>query len=496
MSEPVRKRRKTKVFTDVVANHFDVFNYEASQFLAPDFLVDEDIVKSRVHVDSKVFALEEDQHEDLESDEDMSDSEEDQEDQELARDQEFELGALWTRPEKEQFFYCLSRYSIHRLDEWHVSFENKSKYEILVYYNVLRTNLRRLQTVQRRKSRLLRWDQFPIAYEMSPEYVKLEEAMANELKDPETIENESESDNTEGLVEYDNWYQRWEPLYSHTRLEELRPVPLTPLRFNSSAQEYIHKLVKRYTRQLLWHTVLPTLEQKSLSKRQLNDEERTEDNSDVLVVHRKKHRKNKKVYPHIVTDEDVSRAVYHMRQRNRNHVSLGECVETTFRKYAIRHDHAKMFQRRDTARQAVIPKLIEYDTMKNAHTEDVHNTTALNGRERKYMQRVYRQMLQSVDAADLVETTPFVEYADDGDTYLATSALDNPHYWDLHDEYTTWCDTRDQQLSLEHENILLQHIARQPLGTKPSRNLAAPLQDFVSTTTPASTLTWFQSTNI
>ena len=50
-----------------------------------------------------------------------------------------EIGSLWTSIEKRKFFRLLSRYSIHRFDDWYPLFNGtKSKQEILTYYEVLK----------------------------------------------------------------------------------------------------------------------------------------------------------------------------------------------------------------------------------------------------------------------------------------------------------------------------------------------------------------------
>ncbi|KAL3231046.1 RNA polymerase I-specific transcription initiation factor RRN5 [Nakaseomyces bracarensis] len=492
MSNTVRKRRRIRVTTDVVANYFDLFNDETEGFLMPDFWVDEEMAKSKVHVDSKVYALEEekfvdqmisneyDSSDDSGNDEVDDDDEEEDEDESEEKSIDYELGSLWTRMEKEKFFYCLSRYSIHRLDEWHLILPNKTKYEILVYYQVLRTNLRRLQSAQRRKNKLLTQIMFPIAYEMSPEFIRLEEAFAQQINDISRKEDREEPDRkAKGLIAYDNWYKRWKPLYANTKIDEITPIATDPLQYDPHAQRYLTQLVKRYTRQLLWYSLLPTLEIKSISKRKVlrhvgDGESHGEEDNDDIVVYRKKKKHKGSVYPHVVTREDVSRAAITMKQENPRYLTLGEQVVDTFRKYEIEHDAGKMFQNKEIATQSVLPKLIEHDTLlrqattrrtvehdRDHYHEHEHHTRTddVSEKERKYYRKIYRLMLNKAPE-ELTETTTFVEHRAQDVLLLANSALDNPVDIELHREYAEFCDAHDMALSRQHENMVLRHFTR------------------------------------
>lgn len=89
-----------------------------------------------------------------------------------ARDASVEtsLGVEWDSEEKETFFWCLSRYSIHRVEEWRPLLPRKSAMEILGYYKLLR------RASARASSRKAGDDEgsAPIAYEMSSGWVALE----------------------------------------------------------------------------------------------------------------------------------------------------------------------------------------------------------------------------------------------------------------------------------------------------------------------------------
>lgn len=103
-------------------------------------------------------------------------------------------GSYWSSTEKETFFHYLSRYSIHQIDLIKQFLPSKSTTEIQCYYNLLKLELsRRKKTgkpkyysykVNKVKYRiklwkfpkgLLKYDDLPSAYEMSEEFIKLEE---------------------------------------------------------------------------------------------------------------------------------------------------------------------------------------------------------------------------------------------------------------------------------------------------------------------------------
>ncbi|KAM9931040.1 hypothetical protein OXX80_009211 [Metschnikowia pulcherrima] len=52
-------------------------------------------------------------------------------------------GTVWSVAEKEKFFECLARYSIHRLDAFEPYFPHKSRAELEAYYHLLKESLRR-----------------------------------------------------------------------------------------------------------------------------------------------------------------------------------------------------------------------------------------------------------------------------------------------------------------------------------------------------------------
>lgn len=116
-------------------------------------------------------------------------------------------GSWWSAEEKETFFRCLARYSIHRVGEWCYDLPNKSEAEILMYYHLLHLHLSRMKRTKRFKvsfedylpnkdSELFlvphiyesdfhfkgaSYASLPIAYELTEEWIKYEEAQASIL---------------------------------------------------------------------------------------------------------------------------------------------------------------------------------------------------------------------------------------------------------------------------------------------------------------------------
>lgn len=112
-------------------------------------------------------------------------------------------GSLWTSDEKETFFRCLSRYSIHNIDAFAPHLPTKSIAEISQYHTLLKVELRRLETYKqhdvafrdvdtpRRKvpfcyvSKTFEdgasYSEIPIAFELSQQWIDYEEDQSSRL---------------------------------------------------------------------------------------------------------------------------------------------------------------------------------------------------------------------------------------------------------------------------------------------------------------------------
>lgn len=124
-------------------------------------------------------------------------------------------GSWWSADEKETFFRCLARYSIHRVSEWCHELFNKSETEILMYYNLLQKELSRVKRKNHFKvsfedylpnetaelilvPHIYETDYYfkgssyaslPIAYELTEEWIKYEEEQASLLARKEESQN-------------------------------------------------------------------------------------------------------------------------------------------------------------------------------------------------------------------------------------------------------------------------------------------------------------------
>lgn len=168
---------------------------------------------------------------------------------------EVSLGVEWDSEEKETFFWCLSRYSIHRVEEWRPLLPRKSAMEILGYYKLLRRASARASSRRAGDGEGAQ----PIAYEMSSGWVALETKLSEAAGEaagepPATEEGDAEAESEGALIDYDSWRRRWEAIYSHSRIAEIRPLPRHALPLSRSAAGALERSVRRYTRVLLWCT--------------------------------------------------------------------------------------------------------------------------------------------------------------------------------------------------------------------------------------------------
>lgn len=136
------------------------------------------------------------------------------------KDQEFEnvVGTLWTGNEKELFFNCLARYSIHEIDRITEVLKSKSQAEVLVYYEILRKELSRVKSRSKKRRKygkiklrkgdkeviceqpsifkkkgLMRYSEIPVSHEMSEEFIAMEEEQADLISKKERTKDNDEN---------------------------------------------------------------------------------------------------------------------------------------------------------------------------------------------------------------------------------------------------------------------------------------------------------------
>lgn len=242
------------------------------------------------------------------------------------------LGVEWNSEEKQTFFWCLSRYSIHRVEEWRSLLPRKSAMEILGYYRLLRR--------ASAHSRKAGDEGAPIAYEMSAEWValetKLSEAVAAIAEGAAEAANE-EGDG-EGLIDYGRWERRWVALYSHSRIAEIRPLPRHALPLSRSAADALERSVQRYTRALLWCTALAGMASRSVAA------------AAATGPGSRGSRERKSSLPTVVTRRQVERALCTQARARDLHV-LPRRIALTLRKWELDYPReGKLFRTKEMAR--------------------------------------------------------------------------------------------------------------------------------------------------
>ncbi|CAI4035068.1 hypothetical protein SMKI_12G2060 [Saccharomyces mikatae IFO 1815] len=269
------------------------------------------------------------------------------------------LGVRWDNEEKEIFFWCLSRYSVHRVDEWRSLLPRKSAMEILGYYKLLR------RASASARSRKAGDDGAPIAYEMSAEWItletKLSEAVAAITEGAAEAANE-EGDGEKGLIDYESWKRRWVAIYSHSRIAEIRPLPRHALPLSRSAEETLERCVCRYTRALLWCTALSGMASRSVCASAEDSEGR-------------------KSLPTVVTRRQVERALCTEARARDLHV-LPRRVALTLRKWELDYPReGKLFRTKEMARLFLQSQISRQDLVPPPTHQDQDQDHIVSGKE-------------------------------------------------------------------------------------------------------------------
>ncbi|KAL6941455.1 hypothetical protein ACO0RG_002586 [Hanseniaspora osmophila] len=275
-----------------------------------------------------------------------------------------EIGIPWSDVEKQVFFHCLSRYSIHLVDEWALQIPSKTKYEIVMYYDILRNNYDSMRNKAMNRSLIKRAD-LPIAYEMDQEWCEIEETLAqcvstalflgndsgsNESDNTDNNDGDSDSDNNNRLFELDQkWQERWLQIYSKHGLMEYYPVSKNCLPLdNVDTLQYLESCVKSFCSHLIKETILNMdayEDDFEVVKNPVNMDFTT--NGDMVVLQRGSFAE-KSGKPRLlltVTVADIHKAIVKMKQNTRKYghhpYTLFEQVYDTLKKYNIRLDSAR-----------------------------------------------------------------------------------------------------------------------------------------------------------
>ncbi|CAI4046529.1 hypothetical protein N7582_003833 [Saccharomyces uvarum] len=289
-----------------------------------------------------------------------------------ARDASVEtsLGVEWDSEEKETFFWCLSRYSIHRVEEWRPLLPRKSAMEILGYYKLLR------RASARASSRKAGDDEgsAPIAYEMSSGWVALETQLseaAGEAAGEAPATEEGDAEEGRLLIDHDSWRRRWEAIYSHSRIAEIRPLPRHALPLSRGAAEALERSVRRYTRVLLWCTALAGMASRSVVAASASADENATANENAG--------RGRRSLPTVVTRRQVERALCTEARARDLHV-LPRCVARTLRKWELDYPReGKLFRTREMARLFLQSQLSRRDPPpppRHHHDHQIDDDTA------------------------------------------------------------------------------------------------------------------------
>lgn len=384
-----KKKKKKEEYKSEMREAYKKWYYdEAYEFFNP-YSSNQDLRKSCIHRDGKCKYLQKDDRKRSESPGTIydgasdSDFEADESSDEERRSggylQRQGLGTVWTGKEKQIFFHHLARHSIHTLDHWAEEIPGKSKFEILTYYKVLQDNLVELKRLPTKKhGGVLGYEEFPIAYEVGDSWIELEEELSRDLHeedDTNVIPTQDETTEDESsVINWTNWYKRWDTFYGKHRLLEYYPCSRNPNVFSPEAMQVMEILVKRYTAKLLSETIIPVLDKKSVPRAlsqssKILRESRTKKLRSVCKIYESPEEEHDKdiieiktsneEFPHIVTENDVVNALVRMRlyshsRGNGNdklYLTYPESIVESIQKFDIELEKGKIFRNRKVLRQ-------------------------------------------------------------------------------------------------------------------------------------------------
>ncbi|CAI4611204.1 BAK_1a_G0035950.mRNA.1.CDS.1 [Saccharomyces cerevisiae] len=287
------------------------------------------------------------------------------------------LGVDWDSEEKNTFFWCLSRYSIHRVEEWRSLLPRKSAMEILGYYRLLR------RASASARSRKAGDDGAPIAYEMSAEWVALETKLSEAVMaiTEGAAEVADEEGHCEGLIDYESWKRRWVAIYSHSRIAEIRPLPRHALPLSRSATQTLERCVSRYTRTLLWCTALAGMASRSVSARAAES-------------------RGHKSLPTVVTRRQVERALC-TEARSRDLHVLPRRIALTLRKWELDYPReGKLFRTKEMAHLFLQSQLSRRDAPP-VHQDENQENQENQGQDNTASEGESEAERDEIDEADL-----------------------------------------------------------------------------------------------
>lgn len=456
---------------DLISEYFDVFNGEVRQFLDPLSFDHYDLRGSHVHVNSRVKRLQEktdDDEDDFEIDEfDDMDGVYGTEDHNSGNERGEDpngmgsyLGSYWSAAEKSIFFHCLARYSIHRLDEWRERLASKSKFEILIYYEVLNRNLTQLKRSDMKNfGGILSRMELPIAYEVDEFFVSFEETMSRTIRmelEPLPLPEDAK-DEQDCLISFDNWSKRWRPLYSKANIEEIAPVSKDPLQFSQKAKDFLVECCRDYTRRLVTCTILTDFEKNSIYKDAIfkKNVDDIPDGDDIVVSRSPQ----TKICPHIVNKDHVSRAISLFKFEGHRVPTLGDTVLRTIDKFELRHDNEGKLFKNNKITMSLLPTLLHNATSPMTFFQDPRTKNSseddLDESDLSIAKKLYRLSGGKLKKRRKLSETDLDQFVEDD----KLNRLDNLLELQLCDWETDKMDSQDLRRSQAYQHTLLAYFS-------------------------------------
>ncbi|KAG7929525.1 hypothetical protein KL925_000267 [Ogataea polymorpha] len=187
------------------------------------------------------------------------------------KDEVNEAGTYWSADDKDTFFELLARYSIHRADIIQEKLPSKSIADILDYYKLLKRELQQYKRHKRRLLKLVSYDEIPASYEMSSEFIEMEESQAFLLR---SVANMRDSDtnfrfkkmhpglNEQDLLDYERMADMANALYANNQLLD----PATGIKRRLSKpmvlDEETKYILRHVAKNMAYEVVLTVLEDK------------------------------------------------------------------------------------------------------------------------------------------------------------------------------------------------------------------------------------------
>ncbi|KAG7712627.1 hypothetical protein KL950_000498 [Ogataea haglerorum] len=182
-----------------------------------------------------------------------------------------EAGTYWSADDKDAFFELLARYSIHRADIIQEKLPSKSIADILDYYKLLKRELQQYKRHKRRLLKLVSYDEIPASYEMSSEFIEMEESQAFLIR---SVANMRDSDanfrfkkthpglNEQELLDYERMTDLANTVYANNQLLDAASGLKRKLSKPMVLDEETKYILRHVAQNMAYEVVLTVLEDK------------------------------------------------------------------------------------------------------------------------------------------------------------------------------------------------------------------------------------------